>query len=77
MFLKGGRNMSLKKITPMQVLVILGLFTLIVVAILFASQSYLSYVQVTEAADKCFNIGGYPIIEKTGLEMSYFECMID
>lgn len=67
--------MSLKKITPMQALVIVGLFALIVVAILFASQFYFSYVQVTEAADKCFNIGGYPIIEKTGLEMSYFECV--
>ena len=66
--------MSVKRITPIQGLVMMGLFALIVVAILIASQFYFSYVEVTEAANNCFNIGGHPIIEKTGLEMTYFEC---
>jgi hypothetical protein len=66
--------MSVTRITPIQGLVILGLFTLIVFSILIASQFYFSYVEVTEAADHCINIGGHPIIEKTGLKMTYFEC---
>jgi len=65
----------LKRITPIQGLVIVGLFAFVVVAILIAFQSYFSYVQVTEAANNCFNIGGYPIIEKSGFEMTYFECV--
>jgi len=46
-----------------------------VVAFLIASQSYFSYVEVTQEANNCFDIGGYPIVEKTGLEMNYFECV--
>ena len=56
--------MSVQRITPIQGLVMTGLFALIVVAILIATQFYFSYVEVTEAADNCFNIGGHPIIEK-------------
>ena len=67
--------MSIKRINSIKGLVIVGLIVLILVSILIASQFYLSYVEVTEAADNCFNIGGYPIIEKTGLEMTYFECV--
>ncbi|MFD1851621.1 hypothetical protein [Oceanobacillus bengalensis] len=67
--------MSVKRMTLLQGLVLVGLFALMVVAILIASQLYLSYIEVTEAADNCFNIGGYPVIEKTGLEMTYFECV--
>ncbi|UJL45169.1 hypothetical protein KFZ58_12180 [Virgibacillus sp. NKC19-16] len=69
--------MNIKRITPIQGLLIVGLFAFIVVAILIAAQSYLSYAAVTEAADNCFNIGGHPIIEKTGLDMTYFECVTD
>ena len=67
--------MSVTRITPIQGLVILGLFALIVFTILIASQFYFSYVEVTEVSDHCINIGGHPIIEKTGLEMTYFECV--
>jgi hypothetical protein len=67
--------MSVTRITPMQGLIIVGLFALIVFTILIASQFYFSYVEVTEAADNCINSGGHPIIEKTGLEMTYFECV--
>ena len=67
--------MSIRRITPLQGLVIVGLFALIVFAILIASQFYFSYVEVTAATDNCINIGGHPIIEKTGLEMTYFECV--
>lgn len=67
--------MSVKKVTPIQGLIIVGLFAFIMIAILIASQYYFSYVEVTEAANGCYNIGGHPIIEKTGLEMTYFECV--
>ena len=67
--------MSVRRITPIQGLVIVGLFAIVVIAILIASQFYFSYVEVTAAADNCINIGGYPIIEKAGLEMTYFECV--
>ena len=67
--------MSVKRVTPVQGLVMVGLLALIMVAILIASQFYFSYVEVTEAANSCYNISGHPIIEKTGLEMTYFECV--
>ena len=67
--------MSKMGITPIRGLIIVGLFTLIVFTILIASQFYFSFVEVTEVADNCINIGGHPIIEKTGLEMTYFECV--
>ena len=67
--------MSVKRITSIQSLVILGLIALIIIATIIASQSYFSYVEVTEASNNCFNIGGYPIIEKSGLEMTYFKCV--
>ena len=67
--------MSVTRITPIQGSVIVGLFTIIMLTILIASQFYFSFVEVTEAADNCINIGGHPIIEKTGLEMTYFECV--
>ena len=67
--------MSVTRITPIQGLVIVGLFAITVLTILIASQFYFSFVEVTEAADHCINIGGHPIIEKTGLEMTYFECV--
>ena len=66
--------MSVKRVTPVQGLVMVGLLALIMVAILIASQFYFSYVEVTEAANSCYNISGHPI-EKTGLEMTYFECV--
>lgn len=68
-------NMNIKRITPQKGLIIVGSFALVVVATLFAFQFYLSYVEVTGAANQCYDIGGYPIIEKTGLEMTYFECV--
>ncbi|AXI09235.1 hypothetical protein CUC15_09965 [Oceanobacillus zhaokaii] len=67
--------MSVKNVTPIQGLVIVGIFAVIMIAILIASQFYFSYLEVTEAANSCFKIGGDPIIEKTGLEMTYFECV--
>ena len=73
--MKRGENMSVTRSTPIQRLVLVGLFVLIVFAILIASRSYFSYVEVTEAVDNCINIGGHPMIEKTGLEMTYFECV--
>ena len=42
--------MSVTRITPIQGLVLVGLFALIVFAISIASQSYFSYVEVTEAS---------------------------
>ncbi|RLL48484.1 hypothetical protein D8M04_04290 [Oceanobacillus piezotolerans] len=67
--------MSGNRVTPIQGLIIVSIFALIIIAIIFASQFYFSYVEVTEAANNCFNRGGHPIIEKTGLEMTYFECI--
>lgn len=67
--------MSVKSISPIQGLVIVGVFALVVFAILLAVQSYFSYIEVTSATNSCINIGGHPIIEKTGLKMTYFECV--
>ena len=67
----------IKKITPIQGLVIIGTITVMVVAILIATQSYFSYLEVTEAANSCYDLGGVPIIEKSGLKMTHFHCNME
>ncbi len=46
-------------------------------AILIASYSYMSYLKVTEAVNGCYDLGGVPIIEKSGLRMTNFHCNLE
>ncbi|MFC4713323.1 hypothetical protein [Planococcus dechangensis] len=64
-------------ISAVQLTVLLGLAAVFAVALVFAAQSYFSYVEVTEAADRCYDSGGLPVIEKSGWQMTHFECKID
>ena len=66
-----------KKITPIQGLVLIVVIAVMLIAILLASQSYFSYIEVTEATNGCIERGGLPIIEKSGLRMTYFKCDIE
>ncbi|WP_100372281.1 hypothetical protein [Bacillus sp. FJAT-45037] len=66
-----------KKMTRLQGLVLIGTVAFMAVAIIIASQSYFSYLEVTEAANGCFDIGGLPVIEKTGLRMTSFHCNME
>ncbi len=67
---------SIKKLTSVQRMVLIGTVALLVVAILLATQSYFSYVEVTTAANNCYDLGGYPSIEKSGFKMTYFSCEV-
>ncbi|OIJ20125.1 hypothetical protein BKP45_10075 [Anaerobacillus alkalidiazotrophicus] len=66
-----------RKITPIQGLVMIGTIAVMVGSILIASQSYFSYLEVTEAANGCYDIGGVPIIEKSGPGMTNFHCNME
>ncbi|MBU8906148.1 hypothetical protein [Desertibacillus haloalkaliphilus] len=66
-----------KKMTPVQGLVMIGTIAFLAIAVIIASQSYFSYLEVTEAANSCFDMGGLPIIEKSGLRMTYFHCNME
>ncbi|UTR12713.1 hypothetical protein MM300_10745 [Evansella sp. LMS18] len=67
----------IKKMTPVQGLVIFGTAVVIVAAALIATQSYFGYLEVTEAANRCFDKGGLPVVEKSGLRMTYFHCNME
>jgi len=67
----------INKITSIQGYVLIGTVALMLVAVIIASQSYFSYLEVTEAANGCFDRGGLPIIEKSGLKMTSFHCNME
>ena len=67
----------IRNITRVQGLVIMGTVVVIVAATIIAAQSYFSYLEVTEAANSCFDKGGLPVIEKSGLRMTYFHCNME
>jgi len=48
-----------------------------VVGIVVISQIYFSYVEVSELTDNCYDKGGLPTIEKSGLKIEFFNCDID
>lgn len=54
-----------------------GITLFLAIGIAIAAQSYFSYVEVTEAADRCYDLGGFPEIEKSGWQMTHFECRTD
>lgn len=56
---------------------IIGLLLLIFSGMAIAVQSYFSYSMTTEAAERCYELGGFPEIEKSGWQMTHFECHID
>lgn len=64
-------------ITPGMAAFVLGITLLLAIGIAIAAQSYLSYVEVTEAASRCYDLGGFPEIEKSGWQMTHFECHTD
>jgi hypothetical protein len=69
--------MKYKKLTPLKKMAIIVSTAMVLVAIITISQSYLSYLEVKDAADGCYDKGGFPTIEKSGLNIEYFECNMD
>lgn len=63
------RELSLKK-----GLLVIGLLIFVLGGILFASQSYFSYLEVKNITDKCYQDGGLPTIEKSGFKIVHFSC---
>ncbi|RAZ69284.1 hypothetical protein [Planococcus maitriensis] len=64
-------------ITPGMAAFVLGITLFLAIGIAITAQSYFSYVEVTEAADRCYDLGGFPEIEKSGWQMTHFECRTD
>ncbi|AUD14814.1 MULTISPECIES: hypothetical protein [unclassified Planococcus (in: firmicutes)] len=64
-------------ITPGMAAFVLGIMVFLGMGIAIAVQSYFSYVEVTEAASRCYDLGGFPEIEKSGWQMTHFECHTD
>lgn len=64
-------------ITPGMAAFVLGIMVFLGMGIAIAAQSYFSYVEVTEAASRCYDLGGFPEIEKSGWQMTHFECHTD
>ncbi|MDX5475465.1 MAG: hypothetical protein LPK00_07990 [Bacillaceae bacterium] len=69
-------NIFKSKLTRIQKGILLGTTATVVIALIIATQSFLSYKEVTKAAEGCYNIGGVPVIEKSGWKMTYFNCEV-
>ncbi|MBT2582718.1 hypothetical protein [Planococcus sp. ISL-109] len=67
----------IRSISAGQIIVLLSMATVIALSIAFAAQSLFSYLEVTQAADQCYDLGGLPVIEKSGWRMTHFECNTD
>ncbi|MGM0896319.1 MAG: hypothetical protein ACQEV0_00390 [Bacillota bacterium] len=64
-------------ITPGMAAFVLGIMIFLGMGIAIAAQSYFSYVEVTKATSRCYDLGGFPEIEKNGWQMTHFECHTD
>lgn len=51
--------------TPGMAAIALSIILVFSIGSAVMAQSYFSYVEVTEAADRCYELGGFPEIEKT------------
>lgn len=67
----------LRSCTPVQGILLIAVFAIVIASILLVTQSYFSYVEVTEAANGCFDQGGFPVIEKSGFQLISFQCNRD
>ncbi|NEU31337.1 hypothetical protein GN156_11175 [bacterium LRH843] len=66
--------MEIKKLRPMQRVAIIISTLMIVTGFLVISQIFSSYIEVREASNGCYDKGGFPTIEKSGLSIDYFNC---
>ena len=48
-----------------------------VVGFLTVSQMYFTYSENRAMSNGCYDRGGFPIIEKSGMSISYFDCDIN
>ncbi|KYG59777.1 hypothetical protein [Planococcus maritimus] len=64
-------------ITPGMAAIALGIILVLSIGSAIAAQSYFSYLEVTEATDRCYDLGGFPEIEKSSWQMTHFECHTD
>lgn len=63
-----------KSWSKMQLSVLALTVSVLIFAIIYGTQSYYSYQQVTSASNQCYDQGGYPKVVKSGWEMKVFEC---
>lgn len=69
--------MKIKKLAPMQRVAIIISTLMVVGGFLITSQIYFSYSEVREMSNSCYDKGGFPTIEKSGLNIDYFNCEMD
>lgn len=69
--------MTFKKLTTKQRVAIIISTVIVSVGVLIIAQLFFSYIEVREIANGCYNNGGRPIIEKSGLSIDYFYCELD
>lgn len=50
---------------------------MVVVGFLVISQMYFTYSENVAMSNSCYDSGGYPIVEKSGLQITSFDCDLD
>lgn len=66
--------MKIKKLTSVQRAAIIASAVMVATAFLILFQVYFSYVEVKTASNGCYDKGGFPAIEKSGLKIETFDC---
>ena len=69
--------MEIRRLTRMQRVAIIMSTLMVVAGFLIISQIYFSYTEVREMSNSCYDKGGFPAIEKSGLSINYFNCGMD
>lgn len=64
-------------VTPGMTVFIFSTVLFLGIGIAIAVQSYFSYIEVSEAASRCYDLGGFPEIEKSGWQLTHFECHLN
>jgi len=66
-----------KKIVTDERLVIIISTMLVVIGFLVISQMYFTYSESRALSNGCYDKGGFPVVEKTGLTITSFDCEFD
>ncbi|ARF17825.1 hypothetical protein [Sporosarcina ureae] len=66
--------MKIKRLAPMQRLAIIISTLMVVGGFLIVSQMYFTYSENRAMSNGCYDRGGFPTVEKSGLSISYFDC---
>ncbi|WP_138417145.1 hypothetical protein [Aquibacillus sediminis] len=66
--------MNFKSFVQSNPIVIIIACLIIIAGFILITQQYFNYIEVKNMVDKCYDKGGLPTIERSGLQIAHFSC---